>query len=61
MPMDMDIFTLFGLFVMMAITIYIVLKILWTCLKFAHWCIGMAFYFLIWVFAPKTWREMHDA
>lgn len=52
--------TIFATVVCSVIVIWVLMQVLRACFALAWFAVSMLIYGLIWLFAPRTWREMHD-
>lgn len=43
------------------IIIFVMMSVLRAVIRLTWFLVGLITYFIIWLFAPKTWRDMHDA
>lgn len=44
-----------------ALVIFCALLVLRALIRFCYFVLSLIFYFIIWLFMPKLWRDMHDA
>lgn len=58
----MSVFELMAVILMVVVVALVALTIAWGLLRAAWWLVGLLFYGLLWLLAPRSvWRAMHHA